>query len=285
MAGSSGADDAILGLHALPRALRACGDKATGECGACRGDVQRAAAVASPMIDRMVTLVLLPGMDGSGELFEPLLLALHGRIDSVVVRYPDDDTAGYDDLAKRAAAVLPHDAPFILLGESFSGPIAVTLAAARPTGLVGLILCCTFVRNPRPAFGGLRALVGRLPAIAPPLACMHRLLMGRFSTPALRAAFRRSMAQVRPSTLRTRLQAVLGVDAGAQLVAVDVPILDLRASHDRVVPASAGAHVHRIRPDARAVLLEGPHFLLQANPAAAAEAVLRFADESIRARQ
>lgn len=34
-------------------------------------------------------LVLLPGMDGTGELFAPLIEALRPDVTAVVVRYPD----------------------------------------------------------------------------------------------------------------------------------------------------------------------------------------------------
>lgn len=38
----------------------------------------------------MVTLVMLPGMDGSGKLFEPLIGALGNEFTLLVVTYPPD---------------------------------------------------------------------------------------------------------------------------------------------------------------------------------------------------
>lgn len=240
-------------------------------------------AGAAPIIQAMVTLVLLPGMDGSGDLFESFVIALRGRVKTRVVRYPDDASATrYDDLVELAANALPRDEPFVLVGESFSGPVAVSLAARRPQGLAGLVLCATFVRNPRPLFGGLRGLLGFIPALAPPLAPLHFALLGRFATPASRAAFRAAMAQARPMTLRDRLQAVLGVDVSARLAGVDVPMLYLRATQDRVVPASAGRLIERLRPDMQVETMDAPHFLLQAAPEAAADAIVRFVECACR---
>jgi thioesterase domain-containing protein len=78
----------------------------------------------------MVALVLLPGMDGTGELFAPFLAALGPDQAVVVVRYPTDRELGYAELEQVARAALPVDQPFILLGESFSGPVAICRLAA-----------------------------------------------------------------------------------------------------------------------------------------------------------
>jgi len=43
-------------------------------------------------------LVLLPGMDGTGILFEPLLNVLPREWEPIVVRYPPDEARGYDEL-------------------------------------------------------------------------------------------------------------------------------------------------------------------------------------------
>ena len=91
------------------------------------------------------------------------------------------------------------------------------------------------------------------------------------------------MSEVSPLTLRSRLQAVLAVDVAAGLRSVDVPVLYLRASEDRLVPRTATRLMKQIKPDMRVVDIAAPHFLLQANPKAAAEAVAGFMGETRRA--
>lgn len=59
---------------------------------------------------------------------------------SVIVSYPPDQSLGYRDLAHLVRSRLPKDEPFILLAESFSGPIALALAADPPPQLKALIL-------------------------------------------------------------------------------------------------------------------------------------------------
>ena len=88
----------------------------------------------------MLKLVLLPGMDGTRTLFQPFVDALAGEFEIQIVRYPTHKAFGYEELEAFVRAALPTDSPFILLGESFSGPIAVSIAASKPAALVGLVL-------------------------------------------------------------------------------------------------------------------------------------------------
>src|SRR4051812_16660002 len=96
----------------------------------------------------MVKLILMPGMDGTGELFAPLLRALGNSIETTVLRYPTDEPLGYSELLPRVRAALPASGPFVLLGESFSGPLAIMIAAEAPAGLRGVILSASFASNP-----------------------------------------------------------------------------------------------------------------------------------------
>lgn len=224
------------------------------------------------------TLVLLPGMDGTGTLFGPLLDALGDGVAHIVVSYPTGKPYGYADLESLAAAALPSAGPLVLLGESFSGPIAIELAAKRPAQVQGLILSCTFVRNPRPGMFAFNWLTGLLPA-RPPMALLGHVLFGRFATPELRRLLHQALDQMSPAVMRARLQAVLHADATAALARVRVPVLYLRASEDRLVPPSASARITALCPHARILAVEGPHCLLQAVPREAAKAISGFLDE------
>ena len=218
-------------------------------------------------------------MDGTGALFAPFIAALPPALNVVVVRYPPQESAGYAELEAVARASLPASGSFIILGESFSGPIAVSLAASCGPQLKGLVLCCTFVRNPRPLLGPLGPLVRWLPVGLAPAAALGRALMGRFSTPALHGLLKASMRQVSPAALRARLAAVLSIDVSVKLAAVPVPTLYLRATEDSLVPPAAGDLIVQLKSGCRVVEIAGPHFLLQVAPSRAAEAIGTFAKE------
>lgn len=227
----------------------------------------------------LVSLVLLPGMDGTASLFTNFVAALGSEFKTVKVAYPTEGALGYPELEAVALAALPAG-PYVLIGESFSGPIAISLAASASDQLKGLVLCCTFARNPRPLFGSLRPLVDFFPLALAPVSVLARLLLGRFSTQALRLALEKALAQVSVPALRARLKAVLAADVCAKLSAVKVPVLYLRASQDLVVPASASRRVAQLNPRTKVVEMEAPHFLLQAAPSESARVVAAFVREA-----
>lgn len=220
-------------------------------------------------------LVLLPGMDGTGLMFEPILPFLDGFVPRVV-RYPAGLTS-YPDCVAYARAQLPIDRPFLLLGESFSGPIAIALAAEWPEGLLGLVLCCTFARNPRPALAWTALLLRPLPPQRLSLLLLRYLLFGRWHTEALTRLALTMFPQVPTATLKARLLAVLAVDHTALLAGIPVPTLALCASQDRLVPPAATRWIQARLPALEVTTLEGPHWLLQTRPEACAQALRAFA--------
>ena len=130
----------------------------------------------------MVTLILLPGLDGTGTLFDAFVAALGTEFNVKVVSYPTTEPLDYSELEAIARSALPAEGPFVILGESFSGPTAVSLAASSSSQLKGLVLCCTFVRNPRPVFAIFKPLLGLLPIAFAPVSILIRLFLGRAST-------------------------------------------------------------------------------------------------------
>jgi pimeloyl-ACP methyl ester carboxylesterase len=221
----------------------------------------------------MFTIVLLPGLDGTGTLFEPLIVALDGKFAITLVSYPKHQALGYDELEAIARQALPTTGEFILLGESFSGPIAISLAASRPAGLIGLVLCCTFARNPRPAFRPLSTFTSILPIKLTPNAILDFLLLGRHATRTLRATLASAVDSVATSVLQARLRAVLTVDVSAKLKTLEIPLLYLQAAQDRVVPATAGREIQELNTATQIVTLNAPHCLLQTIPDEAARAI------------
>lgn len=226
----------------------------------------------------MLTLVLLPGMDGTGTLFEPFVVALGGQVAVCVVRYPGDVPQGYDELARLAQAALPPHGDVMILGESISGPVAITLASRVGARVKGLILCCSFDRNPRPGLSWLRACLRLMPTrwVPRPMSLLAWLLMGRFGTTPLRAALRAAMSRVSGQAMQTRLLAVLAADARPALARLRLPLLYLQASEDRLVPERCARWIQQACPQTVLVRLSAPHFLLQTRPGPAADAVRSF---------
>lgn len=222
-------------------------------------------------------LVLLPGMDGTARLFHRFDAALRAQaaIDTQAIAYP----AAPLDYAALEAFVrerLLRDRPFVVLAESFSGPLGAALRAEPPPGMRALVLCCSFVRNPRPMLAPLRHLLGLVPFGAMPGFALRQALLAPCSTPQLQDELAAALAQVPPSVLRQRLRAVLETDASRSFARGSLPVLYLRARHDRLVPPANAVQILRLAPDAQLADIAAPHMLLQAAPEAAAVAVTAF---------
>jgi pimeloyl-[acyl-carrier protein] methyl ester esterase len=217
-------------------------------------------------------------LDGTGVLFEPFIEALGPEIRTLVVRYSrqasrTDEYTACEDIAR---AVLPAEEPYVLLGESFSGPIALSIAASWPPGLGGVVLVASFAVNPRPELAWLKPLIRVLPTHHSPGWVSRTLLTDPFTTPSLTRLLDSAQPMVTPGAMKARLRAIFSIDARAQVPHIRVPILYLRGSSDRLVRADSSQLIAQLASHVQVVDCAAPHCLLQCAPAAAAEAVRGF---------
>lgn len=230
--------------------------------------------------------IVLPGMDGTGELLDGFAAAMAPRFEVQAIAYSRDQLMDYDALVEFVFARLPRDRPYLLLGESFSGPIAIRVAAQRPAGLRGLVLCATFARAPRPPWSPCSAAwlprwATQLPLSRIPAGGLAALMLGRWADARWRGRIRTTLSQVSPAVLAHRLDQVRIVDERAALRTIDLPLLSLRASRDRLVARDSGVAIGRACPGASQIEIEAPHFVLQACPEQAAAAIRSWYGRSV----
>jgi pimeloyl-[acyl-carrier protein] methyl ester esterase len=235
-------------------------------------------AILSSTVKTALKLVLLPGMDGTGELFSEFVAALDGRFETEMVRYPTERRLSYSELEGFVRAACPISGPFMLVAESFSTPLAITYAASNPTNLEGLVLCAGFATSPVRSWRRFLALLlsplmFRVPM---PKLAAEFWLVGPDAPPSLLASVRTVISTVQPKVLAARFRAVLGCNVRAELGQIAVPVLYIQGKQDRLVSASCLEELRRIKPQMAVAALEGPHLLLQREPHRAAETVVRF---------
>jgi pimeloyl-[acyl-carrier protein] methyl ester esterase len=226
-------------------------------------------------------LVLLPGLDGTGELFTDFVNALSGSFETVTVRYPADRFLSYSELASLIRNSCPPSERFVLLAESFSTPLAIQYAAANPTNLAALVLCAGFASSP---VHGWRRLLGSLLTqivfrIPLPKFAARYWLVGPSAPYSLLTSVRVAISSVKPNVLAGRFRAVIACDALAELEQIAVPILYIQAKQDRLVRASCLEEIRRIKPQLVVAILDGPHLLLQREPRKSARLVLEFVQQ------
>jgi pimeloyl-ACP methyl ester carboxylesterase len=248
----------------------------SSHAGRTRGAATHVPYGATTSRARPPKLVCLPGLHGTSALMADFAAALGEDATVQLVDYPRDKVLDYAALADLVRPTLPVGKPFVLLGESFSGPVALRLAAGRPHGLRGVVLSTSFAANPRPGLAGFANLARTVPPHALPLGVFTFWLLGRWTTPKLRAAFAQVLAEVDGNVLSERLVACLQADVRELLPKIDVPLLYLRGTRDRLVPPTAGELVAQAVKATHLVDLDAPHCLLQAIPAQAGKVVREF---------
>lgn len=224
----------------------------------------------------MTEVVILPGLDGTARLLESFCSCLGALgVPARAVAYPTDQSLGYLELEQIVRGQLPSES-FVLVGESFSGPLGIRIAAHPPAGLLGLVLSTTFARSPVPALAPFSPWVRFAPA-RPPTALLSWWLLGRWANSALRTDLAQALRAVTPSVLRARVTAALRADVSALVPSVQVPVLQLVAGHDRLLAPSASRALGKALPHCRTVTVPGPHLLLQASASSCAQEVAAFA--------
>jgi len=223
-------------------------------------------------------LLLLPGMDGTGDLFQFFTPHLPSVLQPQVVRYPTDRFLDYPQLLDYVREAAPTDEPYVIFAESMSTPLAVQFAATHPRGLAAVILCVGFVTSPvgqwaRRVPGALARLFFGMPTTE--IMCRH-YLAGPGAPLQMVQAVRSATGRVAPSVMAERLRIILDCDARAALRDVTVPMMYLQADGDNLVGARCGAEIIAHRPQTDLVQLRGPHLLAQREPHQTADAVLAF---------
>lgn len=213
----------------------------------------------------MLRAIVLPGLDGTGRLLEGFRAAAPAGVECAVIAYPPDQRLGYRELEAYVAGRLPAE-PFVLIAESFSGPIAVRITASRDVRAV--VLCGSFVTPPQPSFLRFFARTA-LFRLRVPERVLAFFMLSPFATPELTSAFSKTLQEVAPAVLALRLREVLSVDERDSLRRVSAPMLYLRGRFDRLVRRRV------LREFTNVVQLDAPHAILQVAPDAAWQAILR----------
>lgn len=209
-------------------------------------------------------LVLVPGMDGTGQLFyrQVPLLARSFRTATYALRNdaPTMDTL-VDDLGRVIDTIAPQTRGAVVVGESFGGALAMSFALARPEQVSALVVLNSFpyfapqfrLRLARYGLGvipwGAMSLIRRATAFRLHSAHTHRDEIRRFmelTAAASRAGY------------LNRLQLLMSYDVRDRLHELRPPTLFLAAEQDHLVPSVQQARLMAARvPNAALRVLQG----------------------------
>jgi|SRR5580692_8433825 pimeloyl-[acyl-carrier protein] methyl ester esterase len=223
-------------------------------------------------------LVLLPGMDGTGDLFDGFVAALPPGVSATVGRYPAHDHLGYRQLYASVKELTRDLSEFVLVGESFSSPLAIMFAAEKPPNMAGLIICAGFASNPFPVLAPvLRALAHPwLFRLRPPSILFDRYIFEPSTPAGLKDKVRQNLQTISPEVLAGRAQEILNCDARKELAQIKIPVMYLRGAKDRLIKARCFEEIQKIRQDIQLASIAAPHLVLQHQPQKSVETILNF---------
>ncbi len=220
-------------------------------------------------------LVLMPGLDGTGKLFDPLTHLLEPHFDISVITYPDLDT--FSDYVDVARSQLPEAPGFSLVAESLSGPVALALMAQSPDQIGPSILSATFARSPLPT---LTQLAHHVPDKMFSIGALSEFCLDVSATEDEDFSETQPLplnvtAQLDGGVLKHRIEVFSRIDISALLPAIDLPILYLRAQRDRIVSEPDALMLQQHLPNMVKIDIDGPHLLLQTRPQECANLIYR----------
>lgn len=220
-------------------------------------------------------ILLLPGADGTGVLFEPLLKQIEAsgsdssNIDIINLNYDKSGQLLDQALAIQAQRIenLYANQSVTIVAESYSGLLAYELLTRQNMNITRVVFVASFLSTPN-----------KIASIASTIntECLEsalkftpdwiwgRVLFGKWQNEYLRALFMDAMNQTPNQLLQQRLNNIAIAKLPTALI--DVPCLYLQGKQDNLVAAKNIILFSQLFTNFEYQALEGTHFLLQTNP-------------------
>ncbi|MCP5536585.1 MAG: alpha/beta hydrolase [Akkermansiaceae bacterium] len=228
----------------------------------------------------LVIWTFLPGLHGTDELYGALRDCLPDDIQAEFVNLPSSGKQDYHTLCdwlEEELPVLPKGKKRIIIGESFSGPLAIRFASRRLDEVAGIVLAATFCDtplNPGIALLPLRPLF----MVKPPRKALLHFLIGDDAGEAEVEKLQAVVQSIPSATLSKRVRTILELQELDNPSIGGLPMLILQASSDNLIPWEAQRTLEACYPDASAHWIESPHLLFQRCPQECATHLVKFAE-------
>jgi len=221
------------------------------------------------MLDKKIKILLLPGMDGTGLLLKTFAGYLEG--DVRIIRYTTEQKQSYRALVKYVASQLQAHAQYVVVAESFSGPIAYDLLKTH-TNIISVVFVASFITRPHHGllitkYFPYRFMGTKFPDF------VAKFLLGKLASAATVAHFQQAVRRVSSQVLGHRIRQMATLTKPQAKIHIRCSYL--RPSHDVLVSNECKQVIKAQCHDFMEYRVEGSHFVLQVNPKAAAEVVNR----------
>lgn len=220
-------------------------------------------------------LVMMPGLDGTGKLFAPIVPILEAQFDLVFITYPDlNSFQDYIDIARNQ---LPAEPGYSLLAESFSGPVAIALLAQLQDQIGPSVLVATFARSP---LATLNRMSNHVPEQLFSIGALNEFCLdidapGDDDFSETQPLPLNVTEQLDGAVLKHRIAVFSRIDVSAMLPHITAPILYLHARRDGILSENDAQMLQQNLPQVNRVDVDGPHLLLQTCPQQCADLIIQ----------
>jgi pimeloyl-ACP methyl ester carboxylesterase len=208
-------------------------------------------------------VILLPGLHGSHALFSSFEALAPPWARCRPLALPILGEQHFDSLADALEAELRPLEGFVLLGESFSGPIAARLASRLGQKVALTVLCNPLVELPLTLPVGLAASLASWPSM--PAWFAAAVLAG--GDRSVGRAVLREVRLLPREVLRGRLASVALATRDDLTPFLSAPLLVILGSRDRLVSPGRTMALLASVPFHRIADLDAPHLVVQTRPA------------------
>ena len=221
-------------------------------------------------------IILLPGLDGTGSLFDELIKSLCEDHDVEVISYDDVSGRSFIDQANEIAMII-KDTDILLVGESYSGRVAYELSQLLGSRVRAIVFIASFISSP----SLLSKFAGLLPVALLKQNFLSAYLLkvfgfnGKATKKQTNSVFN-SLKMANRSKLKARFKNIAGLSNPTNTI--DCHVTYIRPTRDLLVGKRAVNNLKSLCPNFNVISVSGGHFIAQSAPMACAKVISNAAN-------
>jgi len=210
-------------------------------------------------------IILLPGLDGTGLLFERMIEEIPSDLNIEVVSYDSIKAVSYPEQAAEIAEIFRGKDIFIV-GESYSGRVAYELCQRSSINVCGIVFLASFISRPS-SFSRFSTIIPTAFLKPNPLSKFLLYLFGFNMTGGLENVnpVFASLQKADKRKLKIRLRNI--AQLVKPIVNVECPVTYIRPNTDLLVSDKSVKFLASMCSNFTQVKVNGGHFIAQSHPA------------------
>jgi pimeloyl-ACP methyl ester carboxylesterase len=221
-------------------------------------------------------LLMLPGLDGTGNLLKKTSIIFDKFFDTRIISYPLNEKLTYKELLIFVESQLPSKSDFYILAESFGGPLAIEIATKYPNRVKSLFLSATFSSNPLLMMYAdklLPFLTFSSTKYIPDFILDYIFLSG-LGTKILLNELKNTLNDLNQEVIKFRIKEVLLLKNNINMKNLTMPVTYFQGKNDNLILQHNFNNLKRVIPHIKKVEIKSGHMVLQTCPEQCLEEII-----------